>query len=56
MQTNLHRYSYAVGALVEKRQKISSRRSAFKVHHMFIALFSWCPKYPGAENDVESEN
>ena len=42
--------------MIEKQQEVSSHRSAYKVHHKFLALFSWYPKNPDAENGVESKN
>ena len=42
--------------MIEKLREISGRRSAYKVHHIFTALFCWYPNNPEAENGVESEN
>ena len=42
--------------MIEKLQEISSRRSAYKVYHIFLALFGWYLENPEAENGVESEN
>ena len=42
--------------MIKKLREISSRRSAYKAYHIFLALFCWYPKNPEAENGVESEN
>ena len=42
--------------MIQKQREISSRRSAYKVYHIFITPFSQGSKNPEAENSVESEN
>ena len=42
--------------MIEKQREISTRRSAYKVCHIFLAPFSLDSKNPETENSFESEN